>query len=153
MFMVRHWIIRSLALALLTLCVVAWVHSCYFFVRLTRTAGGQFWCLGWACGTVGIAVTHGPGYRSGGWEWNNERVNPAIREGIENDYSDSSIVFAGFAGTWKTGAINEERLLVPLWFPTLLSALLLWLVWRKTRPAYNGRGFPVEVAGKEAAKS
>jgi hypothetical protein len=35
---------------------------------------------------------------------------------------------------------------------TLLSALLLWLVWRKTRPACNGRGFPVDVAGKEATK-
>ena len=40
--------------------------------------------------------------------------------------------------------------MVPLYFPTLLSALLLWLVWRKTRPKYNGKGFPVEVGDKQA---
>jgi hypothetical protein len=36
--------------------------------------------------------------------------------------------------------------LAPLWFPTLLSALALWFVWRKTHSPYCKKGFPVEPA-------
>ena len=36
----------------------------------------------------------------------------------------------------------------PLWFPTLLSALLLWFIWRKTPAERNSRGFPVAPTAK-----
>jgi len=39
---------------------------------------------------------------------------------------------------------SEFEFGIPLWFPTTLSAGLLWLVWRKTRQAAKGRAFPVE---------
>jgi hypothetical protein len=32
------------------------------------------------------------------------------------------------------------------------SATLLWLVWRKTRPKYNGKGFPIEPTSKAEVK-
>ena len=38
---------------------------------------------------------------------------------------------------------------VPLWLVTALAAGLAFGVWRKTRGKYNGKGFPVEIAGKE----
>jgi hypothetical protein len=43
---------------------------------------------------------------------------------------------------------------IPLWFPTLVSGGLLWLVWRKTRPRYKpGTGFPVEPASARPSTS
>jgi hypothetical protein len=54
--------------------------------------------------------------------------------------------------TWHfMGFTYDDRIVgrgatIPLWFPTLLSALLLWFVWRKTRATPVGRAFPVEVA-------
>jgi hypothetical protein len=63
-------------------------------------------------------------------------------------YQHAFYHFIGFAYDPKKEAL-ETMVLIPLWFPTLLFALLLWLVWRKTRGKGPGRGFPVEV-GKKA---
>jgi hypothetical protein len=38
--------------------------------------------------------------------------------------------------------------MIPLWLPTILSAGFLGLVWRKTRPKFSGKGFPVQVGAK-----
>lgn len=49
----------------------------------------------------------------------------------------------------RSAAMNHDRLIVvPLYFPTLLSALLLLLIWRMTRPRNIGKGFPIEPSVK-----
>ena len=132
--MIRRWLIRSLALTLLTLCVVAGVGSYWRSVVVSYHAGLD--CI------VEIMSIES---RRFGLSWSNW---PPIQRWE--------------VGFWETGAwprgpvrfmgfhVNERGITIPLWFPTLLSALLLWRVWRKTRPKFNGRGFPVEAAGKEA---
>lgn len=52
--------------------------------------------------------------------------------------------FIGSGPTPPAG--TKVAMLIPLWFPTLLSALLLWFAWRKTRPKNDPkRCFTVEV--------
>jgi hypothetical protein len=34
--------------------------------------------------------------------------------------------------------------MIPLWLPTTLSAIFLFLLWRKTRPNHTPKGFPIE---------
>jgi hypothetical protein len=144
--MVRRWLIRGLALALLTLCVVVWVGS--YFASLSMSLGPRGWRIDpWIdSGSAGCEDMYNPRYGTIEPYW---KIRPPDFMSIEQDYSDATHHVAGFA--YHRFSTGLRRIIFPIWFPTLLSALLLWLVWRKTRPACNGRGFPVEVAGKEAA--
>ena len=48
------------------------------------------------------------------------------------------------------GRLGRDEVLIcfPMWLPASLTSLLLLLVWRKSRPKYRGKGFPVEVDPK-----
>jgi hypothetical protein len=63
-------------------------------------------------------------------------------------YEHTAYHLLGFAWDAHAGPDRWHYIMIPLWFPPLLSALLLWLVWRKTRPKSSGKGFPVEVGEK-----
>jgi hypothetical protein len=148
--MMRRWIIRGLALTLLTLCVVAWVGSYFETVTWTYLGPVHYIGIGVDSGLVEfldvmphpIPATMTP---KTGWDWAYHLPsNPRI---LKADHS-----LLGFGYEAPPGAAPGWAVWIPMWFPTVLSALLLWLVWRKTRPAYNGRGFPVESPGKEATK-
>ena len=126
--MLRRSIIRGLAIALLTLCVTAWVGSYCRIISLDHGLSpdrivmeinrGRF-VLDWS------AL-----FLSGNWQ---------VTVG-ETDVNPQP----GLLGFFLCGV----GFFMPLWFPTTLSAGLLWLVWRKTRPKYTGKGFPVEPAAK-----
>jgi hypothetical protein len=146
--MIRRWLIRGLALTLLTLCVVAWVGS-YF---------QQHWFGRYAWDRYSICVL---AYGSIIWDkYDLKHVENPMEIRPWRPWSDwlpPELDFTPWGHrapkNWTLGFAympwdirGEWNATVPLWFPTLLSALLLWFVWRKTRPAYNGRGFPVEVA-------
>ena len=45
-----------------------------------------------------------------------------------------------------------KHLAIPFWFPTSLSAAVLWFAWRKTRPKVKGRAFPVEGGAGDGGK-
>jgi hypothetical protein len=153
--MIRRWLIRGLALALLTLCVMAWVGSYFTRVSVRLQPHGWHITLLIDSGSARCEVDHVPQYIAREWVWT---LRPPDFMLIEFDYSRAKYHIGGFAyrsdsATWLAGfTTNLSWIIFPVWFPTLLSALALWLVWRKTRPAYNGRGFSVEVAGKEATK-
>ncbi len=145
----RRWIIRSLALALLTLCVTAWMGSYWLDVEAEWYIDLDVFRAHLECGrmviehdtraedyvmprcTAHIGV-HGKPFRFhyGYMRW----------QFLGFGYDPSRIRFSKGDDNWSAAA--------PLWFPTLLSALLLWLIWRKTRPKYNGKGFPVEPAAQ-----
>jgi len=63
-----------------------------------------------------------------------------------------SVHFVGFGveAVRFIGEFIETRIGIPFWFPTTISAALLRLVWRKTRPPAKGRAFPVEAVEKVA---
>jgi hypothetical protein len=78
-------------------------------------------------------------------------ISAPDRTSFEQFYRDSPYHGLGFAfepqfphGPAAIG-LTGSFLFIPLWFPTLISAGLLWLVWRKTRKTYPGGGFPVEI--------
>jgi hypothetical protein len=144
--MVRRWLIRGLALTLLTLCVVAWVGSYFQRGAVHLHGGDHIRMLGLECGAIGYVdddMEIGIPYA---WQWFH---GPNNFQQFRQVYQHTFYHFIGFAYDPKKLDLTTI-VIIPLWFPTVLSALLLWLVWRKTRPAYNGRGFPVEVAAKEA---
>jgi hypothetical protein len=137
--MIRRWLIRGSALTLLTLCAVAWVGSHWMELQISYV--GKMWnSIKWVNGDLVLGRTTAVAAPFSGFRVTHDRFL-----GNSDSRSDEEVNFLGFEylnlawGQWFS---------VPLLYPTLLSALLLWLVWRKTRPAYNGRGFPVEAAGK-----
>jgi hypothetical protein len=131
-----------MAMGLVMLCVAAWVGSyfyspaLYFFtgsheVTLEPGGGSMSFCLsdnGWP---VDIQLHMQP-YSSQLWQdWN----------------AQAEYHCGGFAYFPYTKLRSSWEIHIPFYFTTLLSAMLLWLIWRKTRAKYNGKGFPVEVAG------
>jgi hypothetical protein len=143
--MLRRWIIRSLALALLTLCLTAWVGS--YWRRCDVQYKRNFW--------NDLTVNSG---RIDFQRVPNEFEKVArLRFETNNpyDWGDSKGFDYHFIGFGFLHFPRSWELQFPLWFPTTLSAGCLWLVWRKSRPKYSGKGFPVEVGGgggKEATK-
>jgi hypothetical protein len=84
--------------------------------------------------------------RFGGWstcfvEINNGR----FAVGWPNWSGNLSMGF-GSPAKWQTSDlmgfyIEKSFITIPFWFLTVLSALLLWFLWKKSRP--RPRGFPV----------
>jgi len=146
--MKRRWIIRSFFIALLGLCVSAWIATFY------RTLSAVYNDIP----TVSIGSTRG-----NLWMFYFSMPSPSHSHGLflsilpfgmdRTYYEDDLHHLIGFA--W--GSLNvmlppdtpAKVLRIPFWFPTALSAGLLWFVWRKTRPKADGRAFPVELAAKK----
>ena len=150
--MFRRWLIRGLALTLLTLCVVAWVGSYWRQVGLKADSADKVRLIFFNYGSLAIrSMDWGAIRAKRGLPPNDEPLHfvTFVADADAKVRAGSSI--AGFAyGTmgplWVGGAAVGWEAYVPLYFPTLLSALLLWLVWRKTKTKYSGKAFPVETA-------
>jgi hypothetical protein len=147
--MFRRWLIRGLALALLTLCVVAWGGSFFEGIELGNLSGnvdrpiGAVWGVGWVRQTRGVYTSD----RLFEYEFLSPRE---LRVWISK-HTTSGFFIGDQPGQIKIpGLLESSMMAFPLWLPTLILAGLNCLVWRKTRPKFNGRGFPVEAAAKEA---
>jgi hypothetical protein len=138
--MIRRWITRGLALALLALCVAVWVGSYWQYGGVVYTCGGVRFCaLAVNCGRLLVEADYPP--PNGHWH----ALRGAAFEWTKWD-ADMDFKFLGF-GVMRQARIVEMT--VPLWFPTSLSGVLFWFVWRKTRSRLVDRAFPGEVgAGK-----
>ena len=149
--MFQRWLIRGMALTLLTLCVAAWAASCLTTVWVEYDSPRWGWSLSLESGTLranDVRSLDGKMLQLGahGWFAGWHEANQLMADPPPFLYR-----LGGF-GYWSRSLApyGHRSVGAPLWFPTLLSALLLWLAWRKTRPMYNGRGFPVVPAPKEA---
>jgi hypothetical protein len=137
--MVWRRVIRGLAVALVTVCAVAWVGSYWRAVGIAYVPkAAQYFGVIWD-GRFDLARVATPGAPYRGWVFVSDRPR-------WHDWD------AGATRHWigfsvQVNAMRTEGT-IPLWFVTLLSAGLLWLVWRWTRPKHNERGFPVEPDGK-----
>jgi hypothetical protein len=70
------------------------------------------------------------------------------RKELKKSYTATAYRLGGFGWDEPVGFLGTSvYVFVPLWFPAMLSVGLLWVVWRKTRGKYDGKGFPVEVGG------
>ena len=145
--MKHRWIIRSFFVGLLLLFVGGWVGSYKYSPPGYRSISPQWQ---WNCFGGRIALC---------WDKRNFRPrDPAEVYRGELPFIDpKGYELLGFDlrySDWGKG-LRSFYLAIPLWFPTLLSAALLWLVWRKTRPKVKGRAFPVELGksgGEEGGK-
>ncbi len=143
--MIWRWVIRGLAVALLTLCVAAWVGSYFEEVTLIYCSKpGAFWqTLGINRGE--IVYSEIPDWRdSAAWTW---RLSHGPPFDWHDAYSGTKYHGGGFAYQPIAPSSSFSIAFFPMWFLSLLSAGLLWVAWRKTRRRGTGRGFPVEVQG------
>ena len=143
-----RWFIRAFAIALLTLCVSGWGGSYFYGGFISYTSRGHSYItysINTHMGGVRFYYNdHGrPGWPSPGWEVEHGRSALSFDDcswdwrflGIGYHYFDFAPYSRGIS----------HCIGIPFWFPSLLSAGLLWFVWRKTRMKDVGRGFPVEV--------
>ena len=136
--MMRRWVIRSMLILLLAMCVTAWV--------------GSYWALGishygrtWdgvllEDGRIGIVQFNSIFNFNGvpGWDWGKHRgvMDWTIWDKNRDTYAALKFSYSSSVIHWGVT--------FPLWFPTLLAALLLWFIWRKTKAKPIGGAFPVE---------
>jgi len=137
--MKRCWIIRGVFLALLLLCVGAWVW--------THRSGMS---LGWGGRFTGMVVS--------------ERGELCLMRFDDTSLPFGGIIFQrtgimglfgnmgnGFLGFMWGNEQGQSWIALPFWFLTSVLALILIYVWRKTRPKPNpATAFPVET-GKVTA--
>jgi hypothetical protein len=143
--MFRRWLIRSLALTLLTLCVLAWVGTYWMGAGVTYR-GKKEYELGVLNGIIygGNLGAISPWKLPQGVHVYRLRHLAGFALGAE----DKDFEFLKF---WCLINPLGVEVGIPLYFPTLLSAILLWFAWRKTRAKPSGGAFPVEVAAKTEA--
>jgi len=145
--MIRRWFIRSLALMLLTLCVVAWVGSYWREMGVLYKSPGNTCGVGVQGGRLcvlhygGSATVHGPGWH-------------LLVQAPSGDWSlwDSVTAKTSFLGIRYLHIPSAFACVLPLWLPAVLLVVLNGIVWRKTRAKPAGRAFPVETTTKAEGK-
>jgi hypothetical protein len=74
--MIRRRLIRGICIALLTLCVTAWVGSYWQYVGVSRFSDRYIYTAYFQCGEFTlISVYHGMGQRSPQWDWGCDAAN------------------------------------------------------------------------------
>lgn len=149
----RRWIIRSFFLGLLLMCVAVWVGSHAGRAEVSWM-GDDLWVLESGDGQIGLE--HWPSFREKyGWRdgeptWKcsfataSGNAPPYILD--DHDYR-ARRDFLGFMFLWddpyQSGLCAGG---IPFYFLTVISVLVLLLVWRTTRNPKIGGAFPVETA-------
>jgi len=141
--MVWRWIIRGVFLLALAIVVGVWVGSYWRHVGVGYIGGQHSRSLGVASGWVIFSDFDDSGYVGNEWSWSSQRAN---LEPVAVAYLSGKYHFAGFGFRQTGGSLRGWHVFVPLWCPATISALLLWLGWRKTRAKSVGGAFPMEFA-------
>jgi hypothetical protein len=137
--MILRWVMRGLSVALLALCVGAWVESHYRWECIGTKFAGRDRRVAVDTGTVFYASS--PGDRGDRWYWIH---GPARRENSQFVFELCEYKGGGF-GLKMAGRDSAYSLIVmPMWLPTLIGGVVVWAVWSQTRGRKAGNGFPVE---------
>ena len=147
--MVRRWLIRSLFLLPLLLCVAGWAWNMAHYGGLVYYARDSRW---FGVGTSEGVVTLGAGLNNAladGWQGEWAYNGPAF-----SAIGDDRYALLGFSLVHlysRSGENAFDFLSIPYWFLTLATAALFFLAWRKTRPKPDSNtAFPIEVAKPHA---
>ena len=146
----KRWIIRSFFIGVLLLCVGQWVAS-YQYDWSIGYQGRNQWSVECLWGKLHVE------WWDASWTYLVERNGWSVHACPAYVTPDSTFIARFDGGHYCLGfLISLERhamfFNIPLWFPTTISAALLWLVWPLTRPTAKGRAFPVEVEKPIAEK-
>jgi len=139
--MTLRWIVRGFAIALLTLCLSLWVWSYlrYFYASYSPSANKSYSVDTYMGGVRFSSHDATWPWSPPGWEFGHIRgAYPFSQTGLRQ------LMGFGYPG-FVVSTSTFWEFSVPFWFPSLLSAGLLWFVWWRTRAAREGRGFPVEI--------
>jgi len=132
-----RWLVRIFCGGVAIFFMAGWITSYLFPLQFFINAPKHdYVCVEFTGGRISFAHASDVG---GGNSWQFD-----LRKGHEGEWEwlerSSKVHFLGFV--YYHPSIAEWCHTIPFWFPTLLSAILVWLAWRKTRPVR--RGFPVE---------
>ena len=139
--MKKRWILRGMFIALLALCLGAWGVSYWRDCKITYFSDQIYSCsietgrLSIQRFDIGVRFNHTLSWHS---------FPPSSSDGYDTSVH-TIFHFLGFAVFRMPAGMSVT---IPFWFLTLLATLLLWLVWRKTRPKLKGGAFPVVPAAK-----
>jgi hypothetical protein len=128
----KRWIIRTFFIGLLLLFAGGWVGS-YKYGWEVGYRNNNTWVLEVNRGRIDLD-----------W-WDSFNIHEEQGWYGRSAYAQVPINYDHLGFFW----MNEAGIIwlsIPFWFPTTVSAALLWWVWRKTRPKPVGRAFPVELA-------
>ena len=129
--------IRSFAIALLTLCLSVWVWSYFHGVSIEyRPANDHhFYSVGTYMGGVGFCNVSSsiPPMDPPGWLLAYERHTRSLPD-FPADKRFMGFIYYETPDDDTVGEDLHSCIGIPFWFPSLLSAALLWLIWRQIRP-------------------
>ena len=141
--MFRRWLIRSLFMVPILLGLVGWEWSAghsgeVWYQHDDLRVGGA---TGWGVLGVGTIDSRSGmfGAEPDGWIC---KVSPMAE--IRFLLPNNSNVILGFGYGSMPSSHQVE---VPYWFLIVIFSVVLFFVWRKTRPKPQGGAFPVEVTG------
>jgi len=135
----KRRIIRAIFIGLLTICVVAWIGSYWRGFFVVRQSDKQY-SLTIECGRV---LTGCWNLSASPLVWNADFYDP---KGWSDWDAHMGNRFLGFTFNGPSPVYDSTfSITIPLWFISLVAALLLWYVWRKTRPTIPPeKAFPVQ---------
>ena len=141
--MKRRWFIRCLFMLPILLCVGGWAWGRMYngYVRFTHD-GSWIGCVQ-SDGVIGVGVGGRFGLPNG---WNHE---VALRDGLRHFWRPwPDPAFLGFRISHHPQDMGGWYCLsLPYWFLIIVFSLVLFFVWRKTRPKLNpATAFPMEMA-------
>ena len=149
--MAKRWIIRGIFLLPVLLCLAGWGWSGWYDGAVSFKRSHRW---------IELRTEYGAVYLVGGWHsWLSDGCESGIagtdsvRLWPEPDAVSTCVL--GFR--WRHFSFNDGdgrvfsgyALVIPYWFPLLVSSLLLLLVWRKTRYRPDpATAFPVVLKGQ-----
>ena len=134
--MKRRWIIRSIFMVPLLLCIVGWGWSANHGGRIAYCYGNKAITYGteWGCFEIGYMLRS----PSDGWHCGASELAPHFLP----PHSILGFVSSSYA------VMDWHVMLLPYWFLILVFSSVLFFVWCKTQTKPKGGAFPVEVASK-----
>jgi hypothetical protein len=138
--MVRLWLIRSLALTLLTLCIMAWVGSYFQPLEIGYRESYDYF--------DGVALSEGRIFFFHDWYSPSFLPPPkfSVRQGSADNFPNFE---AGpDLGFGLSRSSYHGWLAIPFWFITVLTLVSFYFALRITRVKAIVGGFPIEPTAK-----
>ena len=148
--MFRRWLIRSFLIGLCVICIGAWVGSYWRSLEVVwgnNIPGHWIVILGLSNGMTVFYLDRASGLPPPGWFCYYALSTPSSPVDLARFFA-GSYACAPFHLLGFSYHPAQKCVTIPLWFPTLLSASLLWFAGRKTKRKPIGGAFPIEPLAK-----
>ena len=154
--MFRRWLIRSLFMLPILLCMAGWVWGATHFTYLTYHNDGRWIAFSPSYGAImvdGVGGKRASGMFCG-WRGENIPISAHFWGQTKSENPDYT-AFLGFRFSLRDAyGGSGPHFSIPYWFLIVAFSIILLLAWRKTRPALNPKSaFPVDIrVGQDGLK-